>query len=127
MINIDDLIGVRYRPNGRTIQSGMDCYGLAIEVEKRMGHELPDLSEIKAKGRNIADCEKKCLQLVKVKVVDEPSEEGDILFLKDTSGALNHIGVYLGDGRFIHCNKYGVHIEHVNFYKNLIGRVFRWL
>lgn len=126
MINIDDLIGVRYLNNGRSKYEGFDCYGLAIEVEKRFGHDLPDLDEIKKANRDIKTCEKKCLKQVKAVVIDYPKTEGDVLFMKDGTGVLNHIGVYLGDGKFIHCNKYGVHVERVAYYKNMIGRVFTW-
>ena len=126
MINIDDLVGVRYRTNGRSIQGGFDCYGLAIEVEKRFGHNLPDLDEIKMKDRDINSCEELCVKQTKVIQIDYPKTEGDVLFMKDGAGVMNHIGVYLGDGRFIHCNKYGVHIEKVAFYKNMIGRVYTW-
>lgn len=126
MINIDDLVGVRYRTNGRSIQGGFDCYGLAIEVEKRFGHNLPDLDEIKMKDRDINSCEELCVKQTKAIQIDYPKTEGDVLFMKDGAGVMNHIGVYLGDGRFIHCNKYGVHIEKVAFYKNMIGRVYTW-
>lgn len=127
MINIDDLIGVRYKNNGRSIVTGMDCYGMAIEVSKRFGHILPDIAEIKASTRNLKLCEQKVLEQINVKEIKEPETEGDILFFKSGSGVLDHIGVYLGDGRFIHCNKYGVHIERVFYYKNMIGRVYTWL
>lgn len=126
MINIDDLIGVRYKTNGRDIDTGFDCYGLAIEVEKRFGHTLPDFAEIKMKNRDIKNCEELCLQQTNVLQIDFPKTEGDVLFMKDGAGVMNHIGVYLGDGRFIHCNRYGVHIEKVAFYKEMIGKVFTW-
>lgn len=126
MIYLDDLIGCRYKVNGRSVKEGFDCYGLAIEVEKRFGHFLPDLEEIKELNRNLPLCEAKCLSIVNVKEVDEPTEEGDILFFKDKVGIMNHIGVYLGDGRFIHCNEYGVHIERVVYHKVMIGRVYKW-
>ena len=127
MINIDDLIGVKYKNNGRTIKEGMDCYGLAIEVCKRFGYELPDLKEIKHKSRDLVDCENKVLSKVKAEVVKEPEKEADVIFFKNTNGVQDHIGIYLGNGRFIHCNKFGVHIEKVFYYKHMIGRVFRWL
>lgn len=41
MIDVSDLIGIPYRENGRTL-SGLDCYGLAIMVEKRFGKTLQD-------------------------------------------------------------------------------------
>lgn len=126
MINIDDLVGIRYKTNGRSIQEGFDCYGLAIEVEKRFGHSLPDLDEIKRMDRDIKSCEELCVKQTNAILIDFPKTEGDVLFMKDGAGVMNHIGVYLGDGRFIHCNKHGVHLEKVAFYKHMIGKVFTW-
>lgn len=39
---IDDLLGVPYKEHGRD-KSGYDCYGLVIEIEKRLGYELRDV------------------------------------------------------------------------------------
>lgn len=126
IINIEDLIGVRYRLNGRSIKTGLDCYGLAIEVSKRFGHELPDLEDVKKKDRDFMSCENKILKNIKVSQIEEPSKASDILLIKGLDGVFHHIGVYLGNGWFIHCNQMGVHLDRVSQYKNLIGRVYQW-
>ena len=41
-MDIDDLIGLPYREHGRG-NGGYDCYGIVIEVERRLGHELRDV------------------------------------------------------------------------------------
>lgn len=127
MINIDDLLGVRYRHNGRDISTGFDCYGLAIEVEKRFGHTLPDPDSFKSDGRDFLVCKDIALGELKGKVceVDTPGQEGDVI-LFNNKAVLSHIGVYLGNGKFIHCNKYGVHIERTA-QSCYIGKVYRWL
>lgn len=127
MINIDDLIGVRYCHNGRSIKTGFDCYGLAIEISKRFGHELPDLEEFLRADREFDVCEKLCLENVKVKPIEKPEEEGDLILIKSREGVLEHIGVYLGHGRFIHCNRLGVHLDSVMNYEHLIERCYTWL
>lgn len=127
MIEIEDLLGVRYKPNGRD-KSGYDCYGLAIEVEKRFGHEVPDFAEIKEKDRNY----KLCLDIGEektnnIKEVSLPKNEGDLILFKNEIGVNHHIGVFLGNGKFIHCDRHGVHIENINRYPVEIGRVYTWL
>lgn len=126
MINIDDLLGIRYKTNGRD-SNGYDCYGLAIEVEKRFGHKLPDMEEFLKKDRVFENCKDLALKKVtsQVKQVKVPEKEGDVILFNDGS-ILNHIGIYLGNDKYIHCNKYGVHIESVSSCMN-IGKVYTWL
>lgn len=126
VININDLLGVNYVLNGRT-KKGFDCYGLAIEVSKRFGHEMPDVEEARKDCINFEECLKKGLTLAKVKEVPYPETEGDVVFLKNFIGIQDHIGIYLGDDQFIHCNGHGVHIEKLSNKKKFIGRCYTWL
>ena len=140
MIQIDDLIGVRYKKDGRNKKEGLDCYGLAIEVSKRFGHDLTDLINEVAENESVSfnsdseilfsvhDGTKYTRDISKIPVirVDEPSEEGDLVLFLNSRHIPYHIGVYLGEGLIIHCNKFGVHIEHINQMDYLIGRVYRW-
>ena len=127
MIEIDDLLDIPYCNNGRDISSGLDCYGLAIEVSRRFGHNLYDVEDAMRSDRDFADCENQCVKKINVKKVDEPKNEGDIILIKDMNGINSHIGVYLGNGKFIHCNSLGVHLDNVSRYKQFIGRVYTWL
>lgn len=127
VINIDDLVGSRYRVNGRTSEEGFDCFGLAIEVSKRFGHELFDVGKDFERNEDFNRCELICLQNTKLRKIETPQTEGDIILLRDSVGVISHIGIYLGDNKFIHCNKLGVHIDRVSRYKDLIGRVYTWL
>lgn len=126
-ISIDDLVGVKYSFNGRSKQTGFDCYGLAIEVCKRFGYTLPDVEEALSEDRDFLLCENKCLLGVNVERTQMPKKEGDVILFKNPKGVLNHIGVYLGNGRFIHCNKLGVHLDKLRDYQMLIGRCYSWL
>lgn len=37
-----DLLGVPYYPSGRDVKTGLDCWGLAMELYRRQGKQLPD-------------------------------------------------------------------------------------
>lgn len=125
---LDDLIGVRYARNGRTKETGFDCYGLAIEVEKRLGFHLPDIEKARDEDYDFDECRKLCLSKVKARQVDEPSKTGDVVILKDMSGRMTHIGVYLGHGQVIHCEqRYGVHVDKIDRLRGFIGRTYTWL
>lgn len=126
MINVYDLIGVRYRYGGRDL-SGFDCYGLAIEVCRRFGHELPDDEKFKIKSDMFNNYTEEVLSKLKKKLkeVNLPEKEGDLI-LFNNGGVLSHIGVYLGDSKFIHCDKHGVHIEKIENRFD-IGRCYTWL
>jgi len=42
MIDVSDLIGFGFKEGGRSKEEGFDCYGLAIEIYRRLGFKLPD-------------------------------------------------------------------------------------
>lgn len=127
MIYIDDIIGARYKQGGRSVIDGFDCYGLAIEVSKRFGHTMPDLEGAIGMHCDFISYENKANKIMKIKEIDYPKTEGDIILFKDRKGFFHHIGIYMGNGRFIHCNKLGVHIEKLEPVNCLIGRVYEWL
>ena len=122
IIDIDDLVGVKYKEDGRD-KNGYDCYGLAMEVSKRFGNELPELSDLTMPKEKSRD---EVLSKIDEEEKKEANEEGDLILINDGNGIFSHIGVYLGDDRFIHCNIFGVHINKIREYKDKIGRVYGW-
>lgn len=85
------LMGTPYRWGGSSPDSGFDCSGLVGYVfQTALGIELPRVSrEMAAK----ADAE-----LIKNR---EDLKQGDLVFF-GLKGRVNHVGIYVGEGRFLH-------------------------
>lgn len=99
-IKISDLIGVPFVEFGRNPQTGLDCYGLAIEVEKRYGKKLNDVSLEKFDRSKV----QKTLPKINVKKTTVV-EEGNILEFYEKNGGRLHIGILLGKDIFIHATE----------------------
>ena len=58
--------------------------------------------------------------------VQEPQEE-DILAMNLTGRAADHVGIYLGGGKFLHSTEYaGVCIEQLERYRRRIVGIYRY-
>ncbi|MFZ6748089.1 C40 family peptidase [Undibacterium sp. Ren11W] len=84
-----DLLGIRYKRGGSTPENGLDCSGFVRLVFKdALGAELPRTAqEISKIGEHI---EAKDLQ------------PGDLVFYNTLRKGFSHVGIYLGDNKFIH-------------------------
>lgn len=105
---IRKLIGCKYKVHGRSREEGFDCYGIGIEVYKIHDRYLPDVNYEKPEQYESVFLEqqnKVCF--IKVK---HPTELTIIVF--KVREEPTHMGIYLGDGLFIHSTKYkGVIVE----------------
>lgn len=82
-------LGVPYRHGGDDPSRGFDCSGLVRYVFRNaLGVELPRRSdEIGRAGR----------------AVDRDRlQPGDLVFFNTLGRAFSHVGIYVGDGRFVH-------------------------
>lgn len=97
-----DFIGVRYKRGGNTPEQGLDCSGLVRLVFKdALDVHLPRTSfEISRAGEKI-----------------EPHElqPGDLVFYNTLRRGYSHVGIYMGDQKFIHSPSSGgqVRIENM--------------
>lgn len=110
-VSVKDLLGCKFTAHGRNKEEGFDCYGLAIEVLKRAGITLKDVfyDDIKTAKKNEIEA-----QIVSKKI-DKP-EEMCIIVIR-VNHEPRHIGVYLGEGLFIHATEnFGVTIERLSKY-----------
>lgn len=82
------LRGAPYRAGGESPETGFDCSGFVRFVYGRLGVALPrNTEEIAA-----------ALSAVPVGA----REAGDLVFFNTTGKPFSHVGIYLGDGRFVH-------------------------
>ena len=88
------FVGLRYRRGGNSEKTGFDCSGLVRAVyEKTAGLVLPRRAKEQAAATKVID--KRDLQ------------PGDLVFFNTMRRAFSHVGVYLGDGKFIHSPRTG--------------------
>lgn len=97
------LIGIHYQRGGTSPEHGLDCSGLVRYVFKEAwGAELPRTSaEISKMGENIPR---------------QDLQPGDLVFFNTLKHAFSHVGIYLGDNKFIHSPSAGgvVRIESMD-------------
>lgn len=117
MINIDDLLGIPFKIHGRD-KNGLDCYGLAIEVSKRFGHKLVDMFYDYNSANNLQDLNDNTYNITHSSGLEKTEQPNmsDVLLFFDSKNRTTHIGIYLSDDNFIHCDGDGVHISKLSSY-----------
>ncbi|WP_175493106.1 C40 family peptidase [Achromobacter sp. NFACC18-2] len=95
-------LGIRYRFGGSSPDTGFDCSGLvAYSAERGLGLKLPrNAAEIARQGVAVAKNELKA---------------GDLVFFNTMGRRYSHVGIYLGDDRFVHSPSAGgvVRVENM--------------
>ena len=94
------LIGVDYRYGGNSPEHGLDCSGLVRYVfQEVVGVTLPRTAREMARlGGRVAPGDLKA---------------GDLVFFNTRRSPFSHVGIYLGDDRFIHAPHRGGEVEIV--------------
>jgi cell wall-associated NlpC family hydrolase len=92
------FFGANYKYGGNTPESGFDCSGFVRHVFKQAaGLLLPRSSyEISHSGTQIDSGE---------------LLPGDLVFFNTLKRAFSHVGIYVGEGRFIHSPRLGKTVE----------------
>ena len=104
-----DFIGTRYTYGGNTRETGLDCSGLVKLVFKDAANiNLP---------RTAAE-----LSRVGEQVDRNELQPGDLVFFNTLRRSFSHVGIYLGDNKFIHAPSSGgqVRIEsmEISYWKS---------
>jgi len=91
-----NFIGVRYRRGGTTAESGFDCSGFTRYVfENSIGLVLPRRANEQAQAPGLFNIGK------------DELKPGDLVFFNTLRHAFSHVGIYVGDGKFIHSPRAG--------------------
>ncbi|PUE08827.1 glycoside hydrolase [Limnohabitans sp. T6-5] len=93
-----DLLGVPYRRGGSSETSGFDCSGFVRHLyEKSVGQLLPRRAEEQARSTDVID--------------RSELQPGDLVFFNTMKRAFSHVGIYIGDGKFIHSPRSGKSVK----------------
>lgn len=95
------LVGIPYKDGGRD-REGVDCYGLTILFMRELGMELPDWDYERDWARHGGNLliENYCEYATEIK--RHELEPGDVIMFENHPGVANHLGVYIGAGKFLH-------------------------
>jgi len=97
------FLGVPYRRGGNTAESGFDCSGFVRAMyTQTVGHLLPRRAEEQAAATE--------------KIDRSELKPGDLVFFNTMRRTFSHVGIYVGEGKFIHSPRTGaqVRVEDMN-------------
>lgn len=98
LVNALSLTGIKYAYGGKSPETGFDCSGFVSYVFKHatsltLPHSALAISQL---GKTVP---KKELQ------------PGDLVFFNTVKTAFSHVGIYVGNNRFIHSPSAGGHVR----------------
>ena len=98
VVNAMGFLGVPYKRGGNSVETGFDCSGFVRAMyEQTVGLMLP---------RRAAE------QAAATEIIDRTDlKPGDLVFFNTMRRAFSHVGIYVGDGKFIHSPRSGQQIR----------------
>ena len=98
VVNAMGFLGVPYKRGGTSAESGFDCSGFVRAMyQQTVGLLLPRSADQQAAATQTID--KKELQ------------PGDLVFFNTMRRSFSHVGIYVGDGKFIHAPRSGAEVR----------------
>lgn len=92
------FLGVPYRRGGNTVETGFDCSGFVRAMyQQTVGLILPRKAEQQAAATE--------------KIERADLQPGDLVFFNTMRRAFSHVGIYVGEGKFIHSPKPGSEVR----------------
>ena len=98
VVNAMGFLGVPYRRGGNTAENGFDCSGFVRAMfEQTVGLILPRRAREQAESTQPID--------------PKDLKPGDLVFFNTMRQKFSHVGIYLGDHKFIHSPKPGERVR----------------
>ena len=95
-----NFLGVRYRRGGTTAEDGFDCSGFTRHIfENSLGLVLPRRADEQASAPGL------------VRVKRDELKPGDLVFFNTLKRTFSHVGIYIGDNKFIHSPRAGSEVR----------------
>nr|WP_249937370.1 C40 family peptidase [Roseateles sp. DAIF2] len=91
-----NFLGVPYKRGGNTAENGFDCSGFTRHIfEMSVGLVLPRRADEQAKLSSLMPIKK------------DELKPGDLVFFNTMRRTFSHVGIYVGEGKFIHSPRAG--------------------
>jgi cell wall-associated NlpC family hydrolase len=95
-----NFLDLPYRRGGDTADDGFDCSGFTRHIfQLSLGQWLPRRVDEQANAQGL------------VKVERDQLEPGDLVFFNTLRRTFSHVGIYVGDGKFIHSPRSGSNVR----------------
>ena len=106
VITAMNFLGVPYRRGGSSQDDGFDCSGFTRHIfEMSLGRVLPRRADEQASAPGL------------LKIARDDLKPGDLVFFNTLKRTFSHVGIYVGEGKFIHSPRPGgeVRVEDMRF------------
>ena len=101
VVNAMGFLGVPYKRGGNSAETGFDCSGFVRAMyEQTIGLVLPRRADQQAAATQSID--------------KADLKPGDLVFFNTLRRTFSHVGIYVGEGRFIHSPKPGAQVRVEN-------------
>lgn len=117
-------VGIPFKNHGRDL-NGLDCYGLVVAIYRDHGIELFDIGEdynakwsLRKKNYFFENQFREWFEVKAPQLLD-------VVAMKNCHGSMYHVGVYLGDGRFINTIQAGTVICWIHRWREKIQGFYR--
>ena len=95
-----NFLGVPYRRGGNTEETGFDCSGFTRHIfENSVGLVLPRRADEQATAAGLLNIKRQELK------------PGDLVFFNTMKRTFSHVGIYVGDDKFIHSPRSGATVR----------------